>query len=274
MAMTAYPSLNPVSGAGHTKGAYVQIVASTPYDSSRVFLIAEFGSTGTQRYYLMDLATGGAGSETVIVANIAVHVDLDQIASMFIPLNVQIPAGTRLSIRAQCNLATSGITVHVYLDDRALASLVNPATYGPDTATSRGTIVDPGGTASTKGSYVQLTASTATRIDTAVLCLTHDPTSTTIASGSRWSIDVATGAAGAESIILPDLTVAGNSITTAVRPGFLYFPVSIAAGTRIAVRCNCNLTTSTTRKICVTLIGMQEPPSTGSSREVSVAVSG
>jgi hypothetical protein len=263
MAITAATMLNPVSGAANTKGAYVQVTASTPYASSRLFLIFEFGTTGTQRYYLIDLATGAAGAETVVVANLAVHVDLEQIASAFIPVNVDLPAGTRVAMRVQCSTATSGITAHVYLENRAIASLANPATYGTDLTTSRGTSIDPGGTAATKGSYVQLSASTSSRIDTAVLCVTHDPTAT-ISTGLRWAIDVATGAAGAETIVIPDITIAGNAITTATRPGVMYFPVAIAAGTRVAVRCNCNVNTANIRKICVTLVGMQEPPAAAS----------
>jgi hypothetical protein len=264
VAITAYVSLNPVSGAAlNAKGAYVQVVGSSPYASSRLWLIAEFSSTGIQRWYLIDIATGAAGAETVVVANLAVQCDMDQIASAFIPLNVDIPAGTRIAIRTQCGATTSGITVHVYLDNRAIASLANPATYGADTTTSRGTVIDPGGTANTKGSYVQLSASTSSRIDAAVLCVTHDSSVSEITTGLRWAIDIATGAAGAETIVIPNITIAGNAVARSTRPGVMYFPVSIPAGTRVAARCNCNVNTSTIRKICVTLIGLQEPAGAG-----------
>ena len=273
MALTAYTVVASTSGAVNTKGAYTQIVASTPYDSSRLFLIAEFGNAGA-RLILMDIATGGVGTETVIIANLAVYIDFDAIASGVVPLNVNIPAGTRLSVRVQSLTASTVATSHFYLENRALASLVNPVTYGADIANSRGTQVDPGGTINTKGVYVQLIASTSSRIDSLVVCVTVLTQAISITAALRWSIDIATGASGSEVIVLPDITLAANNSCNSVRPGLLYFPVSIPAGTRIAVRCSCISNNATQRLIAVTLLGMQEPASGGGSSEFSQAFVG
>jgi len=79
----------------------------------------------------------------------------------------------------------------------------------------------------------------------------------------RWSIDLATGASGSEVILLADVTVTGGTGSDAVRQGYLYLPASIPAGTRLAVRCNCNVTTAGQRVLAVTVIGMQEPATGG-----------
>ena len=262
MAYTAYTLISPTSGLANTKGAYAQVVASTPYASSRLFIITEFASASL-RFFLLDIATGGAGAETVVVSNIALDSNSDNCTAGFIPISVDIPAGTRVSVRIQSNTTTQTVTLGVLLEDRALASLANPSTYGTDTGNSRGTQIDPGTTINTKGTYVQLSASTSSRIDVLALCLTIGVGATAITTGVRWMIDVATGGAGAETIVIPDITVVANSPADAIRPATLWFPISIPASTRLAVRCSCSLNTATVRLLCVTLIGMQEAATGG-----------
>jgi hypothetical protein len=81
----------------------------------------------------------------------------------------------------------------------------------------------------------------------------------------RWRIDVATGAAGAETVIIPNLQVIANAAEDKARPTSVVLPAAIPAGTRLAVRCDSSLNTATIRLACVTLIGMQEPASSSGS---------
>ena len=276
MALTSYPLVTVTPGAANTKGAYTTLVASTPYDSSRLYLELDFSTSQAVRFLLVDVATGAAGAETVIVANIATAIDADNLTGEIVPLSVDVPAGTRLALRAQSVSGTlTGLAVGLLLEDRALASLANPVTYGADTANSRGTQIDPGTTVNTKGAYTQFTASTATRIDALVICTTTAAQGTAVPSGGmRWRIDVATGGAGAETVILPNLQVIANATEDKARPAIVVFPVAIPAGTRLAVRCDSSINTATIRLACVTLIGLQEPAASSGGSAAAVAYVG
>ena len=260
MAYAAYTLITATGGGLNAKGAYTQVVAATPFASSRLYVIVE-AAAAANRWFLLDIATGAAAAETVVVSNVALYVDTEAFAGMFIPVDVDIPAGSRVAVRVQAGVAASQLTLHVYLEDRALASLANPVTYGALTAVSAGTLVDPGGTASTKGAYVEFSASLPSRLDVVLLFVT--PSVTALGAVFRWFLDIATGGAGVETVVLPDVAVLGTTFTDSVRPAILRFPVSIPAGTRLAVRCACNLNTASQRVLRVSLIGMQEPASGG-----------
>jgi len=263
MALTSYPFTNLTSGAANVKGAYAEIVAATPSASSRLHL--EVRSTAVANlFFLIDLATGAAGAETVQVANIAINTDGEFISAAVLALDVDIPAGSRLAARCQSTSAAAPtVVVAVFLEDRPLGGLAGPVTYGTNTAASRGTQVDPGTTINTKGSYVQLSASTTARIDALALCLTLGVSGQTLGSFTLWQVDVATGAGGAETVVIADHIVQGSSPIDTVRPPIIRLPVSVPAGTRLAVRCQCNRNTAAERLLCVTLIGMQEPVTGG-----------
>ena len=272
MAYTTYSLIGFTSGAANAKGVYAQIVAATPYASSRIHVL--WGSSTANRFLLVDLATGAAGLETVIVANIALQADSDGLLVSSVALSVNIPAGTRLTVRSQ---AVSGATVSnatFILEDRALGSFTNPVTYGADTANTRGTQIDPGTTINTKGAYVQLSASTSARIDGLVICTSVAAQGTAITATTAWRLDIATGPAAGETVVIPDVEVFANTGTDISRPGIIQFPLSIPAGTRLAVRCECNRNTATERLLAVTLIGMQEPATGGGGAAGAVAYVG
>lgn len=258
MALTAYEAFT-TSGAINAKGAYVQIVAATPYASSRLhFTIVSSGASAP--FYLIDVATGAAGSEVVIAGNIAVMTSAFLIRE-FITISVDIPNGSRLSVRTQASAAGQTMSSGWLLEDRPLATLANPVTYGAVTAASRGTQIDPGAVVSTKGAYVEFTASTITRIDRLAICATMAQAGTSIGSFQSWHLDIATGAAGAETVIIPNLVYPG--LSNIMGPGIVELPVSIPAGTRLSARCDCSRNTAIERLLSVTLIGMQEPPASG-----------
>lgn len=261
MALTTYLSLTATSGSAGVKGAYTQVVASTPYDSSRLYLLFA-NATAAQLFFLVDVATGPAASETVVVANVSVAVTgTTPVIGQWVPIDVDIPAGTRLAVRSQSVSATVGVTLSVMLESRPLASIANPVTYGADTSSSTGTNVDPGAVSSTKGSYVQFSASTSARIDAVALCFTITAQSQPIANYQAWNVDLATGAGGSETVVIGNVRVDCSQTTDVIQPALIRLPVSIPAGTRLAVRCDCNLNSSPQRLLRVTVIGMQEPAS-------------
>lgn len=100
-------SIDP-GGSANTKGAWTEVIAST---SARIDRLAmAFGNQSnnvrTDYSFLFDIATGGSGSETAILSNLfqvtRSTVDAPQIGCHG-PVPVNIPAGTRLSVRSQCS---------------------------------------------------------------------------------------------------------------------------------------------------------------------------
>lgn len=274
MATTVYPTVTPTAGSPNVKGAYTQVTAATAFASSRLYVWLLSTGAGNSTI-LVDIATGAAGSETVVVSNLFCYADSEFIVGAWTPIDVDIPAGTRIAVRLQSTANAMTLGIQIAQDSRAIGSLANPVTYGTVTSTSRGTQIDPGGTINTKGAYVQLTASTTARIDALLLCVTFDPTLTNaLAAFSSWHVDVATGAAGSEVVVLPDLFIVGNTFTDNVRPNLLRLPIAIPSGTRLAVRCDCSRNVAAERDLRVTLIGMQEPAAGSGSGATSVAYVG
>src|SRR4030095_8745883 len=266
MSLTQYTvTCTSPAGSSNTKSTYVQVVASTPYASSRLIVILVSSNT-TNTHYLIDIATGAAGSEVVKVANISIMNDFERLCGFPLTIDVDITAGTRIAIRVQSATVNVTQTLSFYLDGRAIGTLADPVTYGANTATSKATTVTPNATTNTKGSYVQLTASTSQRIDALVVTMVRDGGIT--ATYTEWLVDIATGGAGSETIVIPDIFTAwGNGGGGYHRPALIKFPASIPAGTRLAARCSSSVASGAALSISV--IGMQEPTVSGGSSETS-----
>jgi hypothetical protein len=130
-------------------------------------------------------------------------------------------AGTALSTTQWSNTRAG------YLDN-----LNGPTTYAWESGQAP-ILISSGAGANTKGSWVQLAASTAAA--SLKLIISIAPASGT---NSRFAIDIGTGGAGSEVVKIPDLFVQnaqGQSVTVEV-PFF-----NISAGTRVAARCSDNV---------------------------------
>lgn len=102
-------SIDP-GGTANTKPAtFTEIVASTTYPIRA--LIVAFGNQAnavrTSASWLVDVAIGAASSEQIIFPNIVLNASSSPdtvLPQTTPPLPVNIPAGTRLSARAQCDI--------------------------------------------------------------------------------------------------------------------------------------------------------------------------
>ncbi len=245
----------------NTKGAYSQLVASTAADTCFIE-IDIFGWGSAASLGAVDIAVGAAGSEQVIINNLVLS-DSTASASAHYAFPVAIPAGTRISARAQSNVTATNTTFcSVILFDGAFTQNegyggVN--SIGFNAGGSGGTGIDPGAVANTKSAYVQLTASTT--VDFMGLVVNADiSTSTTSASFPSWFVDIAIGAAASEKDIIPNiffLSVGAGAanIVTPCSP-LVLIPVPIPSGTRISARAQCGVTTATARLIGITCYGI------------------
>lgn len=155
------------SGSAHVKGNWAEVFASTPIDAKYLFLRGNgTNASGAASPFLLDVAIGASGSETIILNNLDVGFTASN-ATWLIP--VQIPAGTRVAARMQgARTSVTFQTLWDLLGDETLAGgppgVAQWVTYGADTANSCGTGVTSGNT-NTWGSWTQIGSATSTDHD-------------------------------------------------------------------------------------------------------------
>ena len=120
---TNLPSTIVLAGTTiNTKGAYGTIVPSAPFDASVMLLrfVANVSNSGNATTYLVDLATGGVGTEQILMSNIPMRGTGVAGGGGFPPRHffVSIPRGTRIAARGQSSstLATNreiGVIIHL-----------------------------------------------------------------------------------------------------------------------------------------------------------------
>lgn len=253
------------SASANTKGAYVQYVASSAFQCNFVELTALAANSNGVRY-LIDIAIGAGGAETVVVPNIIHDAPTSSGQSGFgvwaFPLT--IPASTRIAGRCQSSGSSktvfSALTIHAAGGVDGPTSYVN---YGASTADSGGTNVDPGGTVNTKGSYSQLAASSTAVAQVVVIMAAQDGNS--VPNDSTMGLDISTGAGGAEVVLLPDLAFATLSSQNPTPPRSRTRLTYIPASTRISARAANGINDATDRLIDVAMLAATAPTETSGS---------
>ncbi len=220
-------------GSANAKGAWLELIASTANEAQGFFLTTTLTTTAS-RQVLVDIGLGAASSEVVLLSNHAMSLGaMAHSICSYIPL--QIPAGSRVAVRYQRN-NTATLTASIYLvaASGAVGYFRNTETWGADTTDSGGTAVTPGQN-DAKGSYVQLVAASARDIH-AILIHVHGG-DFSFAGAHKVFLDIATGAAASETVLIPDIFLQGNSGDMQYRPAVIGpIPCYIPAGSRVAAR--------------------------------------
>jgi hypothetical protein len=121
-------------------------------------------------------------------------------------------------------------------------------------ADSGGTEIDPGGTANVKGAWTQITASTAADLAALVMAVGHRGNGAL--RHEQLLFDVGVGAAGSEQVLVPDWVVSVSLSETLTPPWTPVLPVSVPAGSRLAVRSQCSDPDASDRLMDVVLYGV------------------
>lgn len=258
VAAGTYSTTVTSSASTHTKGSWAQVAAATTFDAVLDTLV--FGA-GDAQLYLVDVGIGAAASEQIVLPDLmcghGTSASTDMPSWRRLHCGLLIPAGTRLVGRCSSNGSSKRVLMAAELV--ALADWRGPIftraeTYGTTLATTRGTSIDPGGSANTKGSYVQLTAATAVAARRWILSIGNQGNN---APGSfQWAFDLAIGSPG--QIVVPDVWVLGASSGTglATMPSTAVFDVSVPAGEAVSVRSMCNGTDATDRLLDVAVTAL------------------
>jgi hypothetical protein len=111
-------------GSVNTKGSWTELIASTT--KKIVALLISFGNIGTGAYddmFLVDIGTGAAASEVVLIPNLYFHREriYRQPNPSPVLFFVSIPAGTRIAGRCQAAGVVSNaiqVIINVYESDQ------------------------------------------------------------------------------------------------------------------------------------------------------------
>lgn len=111
--------------------------------------------------------------------------------------------------------------------------------------TSSGTVVTASGSTNTKGSFIQLIASTASDAAGIWLCVNNQSAT---GANSTLALDIALGAAASEVVVLANILITAQS----AQQGLIeYFPLAIPSGTRVSARIQAKTVSET---VCVNII--------------------
>lgn len=241
-----------VPGSNNTKGAYLQLVASTGIAAGKIIVGAELGGLSDN---LVDIAIGAASSEQVILPDL-VFSGRSELFNAYV-FDIPIPAGTRVAARYQTSNTTTGtlyLTVHLLGGHWLTPPGHNKVlAYGADATDSGGTVVDPGSTANTKGSWAQIVASTTRRIRRLHIGLGNRANN--VRSFADYLLDIGIGASTSEQVIIPDLALIGTQNELIASNCATSFLVDIPAGTRLAARAQCSITDATDRLLDLVIHG-------------------
>lgn len=238
IAATSFTTDITASGTANTKGAWVQLGASTTqYHSKTVCICLGGNSTIGAGKFLLDIGVGTTGNEVVIYPNLicgATATELDRFYYFF-PAN--IPAGTQISARCQNSIGGNVIAASMMFGHLGMFSEQfggHVLALGAQTASSRGTQLDASGNDVGKRPYTEIIASTTLPIKALIIGQSNEITSST---NTGW-VDFAIGAAAAEKIIIPDWHITEQSSQDVKYPNTTQYPISvdIPTGTRISGR--------------------------------------
>lgn len=237
--------------SANTKGSWTELIASTARPATSILVEISQGGTTVPADLLVDVAIGASSSEQIIIPDLTISngssLFYTRMSPLLIPFN--IPAGTRIAARCQSSWTSDSVRIQVTLQSggwNSPAPLAVMTAYGVNTADSGATSIDPGGSANTKGSWVQITSST-TR-DTRALILGTGNQGNQSRSNQNWLVDIATGGSGSERVIIADQALTAGTNDDLVGPSHLGpFAIYIPSGTRIAARAQCSLTDATDR---------------------------
>lgn len=247
---TSTGTLVTASATVNAKGAWETIGTST-FAYERI--IVQVGATGSAADYVFDIGIDdGAGNSFVLAENLRISA-LKGAGDLFLSysLPLKIAAGAIVEARSAATVASAGLRMTIVgcsaspLSGGSYSYMV--ALYTP--ATSRGVAIDAGATRNAKGAWAQLQASTAHNVDAIMLGIgpNADVTRTAVTTGL---LDIGIGTAGAEFSLASNMLWGFTTTSDTPFPNVIgVIPMGIAAGTRVAARCQANNNTAGDRTL-------------------------
>jgi len=232
--------LTSVATGARTYGAYTELIAATAFSyESIVVFINQHDTSGV----LFELAIGAGGSEVTIAGDIPAYGATSRRQTVMITLPLHVPAGARIAAHASRDAGTASTIriggIGLAGGPRGPVGFQRANGYGIVPAFTGIPSVAPHATvANSKGSWTQITSS-ALRDLKALIPLVYSASANT----QGWLVDVGMGAGSAEVVVVPNVPQYSYVNTGQISTLAPLFPVDIPAGTRLAMRCQSDLTT-------------------------------
>lgn len=223
---------SPTNASAHTKGSWLDLVTSTPFQASGFWLQLISGPTNAR--YLVDIGAGA--TPQAIVPNLGFALRSSSTGNYYteqLYFNCAIPSGSKISVRMQSSNASDSLTAVCTLVADPLVGNSDIQKYfdmGTDTANTAATSITV--PASGISAYVQITAATPYRMKHMRAMFMFYGMST----DTDWTTEFAVGAGGSETIFARCKNLFRPSSVDGIGPLFAQFPVDIPAGSRLAVR--------------------------------------
>jgi hypothetical protein len=231
--------------AANTKSSWSSL--TTGLDTDIHCIIIHHYSFTYNADFLIDIGIGS--TPDVIVNNVmSHHGNGDTRASDPIEIPIFIPKDTQIQARQQNSYSGTNSFGAAWSFIRSCSwnrrSFDKVYTYGANTSDSGGQLIDPGGTANTDGSWVELISAAPQNLK-AFKMFFGARGDWSISANTHWWYDVGVGASGSEVVIVDDFHVGGEAGITVPYPKCSpLFEMNIPEGERLAVRSKCTVTTA------------------------------
>ena len=246
-------------GAANSKGAWTAITVGFGFPCAALMIDLQNEPGSGDSVQLVDIGYGGSGAQVVIVPNLLMTRPTSVIGSRS-KLLVPVGFGTdnvwaRYQSSGTAPVLTAQLTA---FGDPGMPLGAPPMMfddYGTTTGSSKGTDVDPGGTANTKGSWVSLGTTTYASRSIIVQAAFYQSMTGNSVSGR---LDLAMDVSGTKTILLADHpfgTVGASGSATVTAQPSIWLPLSIPAGAALYARTACNINTATSRVPTVSVLG-------------------
>lgn len=228
----------------NTKGSwssYGTVASTGPAATGLLFMFrGNTAAAGVDTATIMDIGFNLGGTDYLIIPNLGVGFRLANVALHYIPMH--IPPGASPIFRASgVRNPAVGFNFHCEVVGGEFASSLSVPTkytdYGTDLANSGGTAITPSATANTKGSWVELSASTTAPIHE--ILATYQLSTGTQAAATLYMFDIGIGTAGNERVIASNIPFQTNTSENIVAsyPWRLPYGFDIPTGSRLVARC-------------------------------------
>lgn len=259
MATSQVAAVATASATPNVKGSYSELTASTPFNINGIFIHLIGPGAGSAARATVDFATGGAGSETVLIADILLSQGgaSRDCGSPGIYFPVSISSGTRLAVRCAASIGSATVGIQVTLIPGPLEpEPLSFATYG--ISGTNGVAIDPGAVVDTKGAWFEIVSLTAIVIRYLVVLLSQ--AADTGLNSASFAYDIGVGLPGSELVVIPNIfTTTNNGVDSLMLVQFPYI-INIPVGSRIAARGASNNNIAGERVLEMAIIGCTHIP--------------
>jgi hypothetical protein len=206
---------------------------------------------------IIDIGVSGDNTNWYVIAEnlrLAGRKSADIIQSLALPLRVR--SGAYVAVR--CAASTASHVLNVAITGSSVGMKggtgYSRAVALYSAATSRGTAVDPGGTANTKGSWAQLVASTTKSVDSVYVMVGQNADTTRTATATAL-LDIGVGASSSEFAMIPNIFMRWTTTLDGPQINIGPLPCYIPSGSRVVARAQCTDNVAGDRTMDVGIIG-------------------